>query len=200
MGLVGGDGAAGRFVRHSLALLDVAALSGGDDQAKRATERIDEPVTPGGQSACGMPRLHHSLQEGSRLGRGHFRHAQSEGVSGGPVNGRGKACHLGTHFGNVDVEVPDRMGLEGLLREIAALIQPSDPVTLETAMERGARQIRNRGLQGVEAIILQQQQHVPEDTMIIASSESDWIEHGSNRPVLISSSVPPALLFNPSWG
>jgi len=51
-------------------------------------------------------------------------------------------------FNDVDVEEPDRIGLEGLLRGLAAidLRQPVDAMTLETRVQSRTRQVRDRGL------------------------------------------------------
>ena len=70
----------------------------------------------------------------------------------------------GLHFGDVDVEEADRIGLELLLRGLVALDlrQPADPMALQTAMQRRAGQVRDGGLKGVEAIVERQQRMPPE--------------------------------------
>jgi Trypsin-like peptidase domain len=62
---------------------------------------------------------------------------------------------FGPHFGNVDVEEADRIGLELLLRRLAPLDirQLADAVALQTAVQRGSCQMRDGRLQRVEAII-----------------------------------------------
>jgi len=58
------------------------------------------------------------------------------------------------HFGNIDVEEADRVAFEALpLRFVAFDVrQAGDPVPLQASVQRGARQMRERRLQGVEAV------------------------------------------------
>jgi hypothetical protein len=62
---------------------------------------------------------------------------------------------FGPHFGNVDVEESDRVGFELLLRRLAPLDirQLADVVALQTAVQRGSRQMRDGRLQRIEAIV-----------------------------------------------
>ena len=89
------------------------------------------------------------------------------------------------HFGDVDVEKADRIGLELLLRGLVAfdLRQPADPVSLQTAMQRRTRQMRDRRLQGVEAIVKRQQRVLRKAMMIASSSRDSAVERGSFGPV-----------------
>lgn len=66
---------------------------------------------------------------------------------------------LGPDFGNVDVEVADRVGLELPLRRPVAvdLGQPADAVALQAVVQGRPRQVRDRRLQGVEAVVERQQ-------------------------------------------
>ena len=62
------------------------------------------------------------------------------------------------HFGDVDVEEADRIGLELALGGFALdLRQPGDSMTLEATMKGRARQMWNGRLQSVEAIVERQQ-------------------------------------------
>jgi hypothetical protein len=65
----------------------------------------------------------------------------------------------GLHFGDVDVEEADRIGLERPPRLFVAfhLGQSAKAVALQTAMQRRARQARDCRLQGVEAVVERQQ-------------------------------------------
>src|SRR5215213_527953 len=69
---------------------------------------------------------------------------------------------LRPHLGDVDVEGADRIRLEPLLRGFLALGlgEPAYAVPLQAAMQTGARQVRDRGLEGIEAVV-QRQQRVP---------------------------------------
>jgi hypothetical protein len=65
----------------------------------------------------------------------------------------------GSDFSNVDMKIADRVSLEFSLRRGFAfdLRQPGDPVALQAAMQRRARQMRDGRLQGVQAIVERQQ-------------------------------------------
>jgi hypothetical protein len=56
-----------------------------------------------------------------------------------------------SNFGDVHMKIADRMGLEFALRRSFGfdLRQPGDPVALQTPVKGRARQMRDRGLQGV---------------------------------------------------
>ena len=61
-------------------------------------------------------------------------------------------------LGDVDMEIADRIGLEfafggGLAFDLG---QPGDPVALQTPVKRRAGQMRDGGLQGIEAIVERQ--------------------------------------------
>lgn len=66
---------------------------------------------------------------------------------------------LGADFGDVDMEVADRVRLELLAGGPIALYirKPVDAMPLKTAMQRGAGQLRDGGLERVEAVIQRQQ-------------------------------------------
>lgn len=57
------------------------------------------------------------------------------------------------------MEIANRVGLELIADRPFAFHfrQSGDTVTLETAMQRGASQLRNRRLQGIQAVIEEQQ-------------------------------------------
>ena len=60
----------------------------------------------------------------------------------------------GAHFGNVDMEIPDGVVLELLLRLVAFNIEKAaDPMSLQTAMQRRSPQMRNAGLEAIQAVI-----------------------------------------------
>jgi hypothetical protein len=65
----------------------------------------------------------------------------------------------GSDLGEVDMEIADRIGLELTLGRSLAfdLRQPGDPMALKAAMQRRARQMRDRGLQGIKAVVERQQ-------------------------------------------
>ena len=62
---------------------------------------------------------------------------------------------FGTNFGNIDREVADRIFFKLFLLRLVAfhVRQTADPVALITAVQRRARQVRERRLQGIEAIV-----------------------------------------------
>ena len=61
---------------------------------------------------------------------------------------------LGPDLGEIDVDVAHRIGFERLARPSArGRRDPTDPVALKKPMQRGPRQVGNRRLQRVEAII-----------------------------------------------
>ena len=76
------------------------------------------------------------------------------------------------HFGDVDMEVADGVGLELLLGFFVAghFGQPADPMALQTPVQRRPRQLRDRGLQGVEAVVQRQQRVLAEsdDASVLA--------------------------------
>ena len=59
----------------------------------------------------------------------------------------------GLNLSNINVEVAQRIGLERLLggRVALDLGEARDVVALQAAVQRRARQVRDRGLQGIEA-------------------------------------------------
>jgi hypothetical protein len=64
-----------------------------------------------------------------------------------------------SNLGDVDMKLADRIGLEFACGGGFAfdLRQPRDPMALQAAMQRRARQMRDRGLQGIKAIVERQQ-------------------------------------------
>ena len=65
----------------------------------------------------------------------------------------------GAHFSQIDVEVADRIPLELLPCGLVALglRQSANAMAQKTAMQRGTRQLRNGGLEGIQAIVQRQQ-------------------------------------------
>lgn len=84
-----------------------------------------------------------------------------EGELGGPVDGHEQIepALLGADLGNVDVEVTDRIGLELAPVRLVALDlwQAGDAVALQAAMQRRPRQMRQRCLQGIKAVVKRQE-------------------------------------------
>ena len=94
----------------------------------------------------------------------------------------------GLDFGDVDVKIADRIGLELLLGGLVAfdLRQPGDAVALQAAMQRRTRKMRDRRLQGVEAIVERQQGVPRKATMIASSSTVRTVDFGAFGPVFRS--------------
>jgi hypothetical protein len=70
----------------------------------------------------------------------------------------------GSNLGGVDMEISDRVSFEPALGRSFAfdLWRPRDSMTLQAAMQRRARQVRDRRLERVEAIVERQQGMPPE--------------------------------------
>ena len=66
---------------------------------------------------------------------------------------------FGRHFGNVDMEIADRVALERLLFRLVSgdIGQSGDAVALETAVQGGAREMGKRWLQSVQTVVKRQQ-------------------------------------------
>ena len=64
-----------------------------------------------------------------------------------------------SNLGDVDMKIADRIGLEFAFGRGFAfdLRQPGDPVALQTPVKGGARQMRDGGLQRVQAVVERQQ-------------------------------------------
>ena len=65
---------------------------------------------------------------------------------------------FGADLGDVDTEIAERVGFELALAWRAApdIRQPGEAVPLQTAVQRGAGQVRKGGLQGIQAVIERQ--------------------------------------------
>lgn len=104
------------------------------------------------------------VQEVGRKSLGGLLMHLDEGELRCPVDGdeEVKLALLGANLRDIDVDVTDRVGLELLAPGPVAIHvgQPGDVVPLQAAMQRGAGQLRDRGLKSVEAIV-QRQQRVP---------------------------------------
>ena len=110
----------------------------------------------------------HLDQLAQELGRDHLARLLMEldiGELGGPVDGHEQAqfAFSRLHFRDVDVEIAQRVALELCLRRLVAfdLRKSADAVPLQTAMEGGPCQMRDRRLKGVEAIIKRQERMTP---------------------------------------
>jgi hypothetical protein len=70
----------------------------------------------------------------------------------------------GADFGRIDMEVANGVSLERLPGRLVALDfrQSADAVALETAVQRRAGQVRDRGLKRVEAVVQGQKRVTPE--------------------------------------
>jgi hypothetical protein len=84
-------------------------------------------------------------------GRGRSAGLLHKGKFAGPVdrNIQVQLAFGGPYFGNVDVEITDRIGLELLLVRFVAFDfrQSRNAMTPQAAMQRGARQVRDRRLE-----------------------------------------------------
>jgi len=84
-----------------------------------------------------------------------------KGELGGPVDGHQEIelALSGMDLGDINMEVAERIGLELALARLLALDvrQPGHAMALQAAMQRGAGQVGDRGLQGIEAVIQRQQ-------------------------------------------
>ena len=88
----------------------------------------------------------------------------NEGELGNPIDG-GQEIEPslgGLDFGDVDVEVAERVGLELALARSGALKfgQTGDAMPLQTAVQRRPCQVRDGGLKGIQAVV-ERQQGVP---------------------------------------
>ena len=94
------------------------------------------------------------------------RNELSDGELGSAVDtDEGKELALGRlHFRDVDVEEPDRIALELLSLGLVTLDirQARDAMTLQTPMERRPCQVRDGGLQGIEAVVQREKRVAPE--------------------------------------
>src|ERR1700722_622989 len=70
----------------------------------------------------------------------------------------------GSNFGDVDMKIADRIGLEFALGGGFAfdLRQPRDSMALQAPMQRRARQMRDGRLQSIKAVVERQQSMPPE--------------------------------------
>jgi hypothetical protein len=100
-----------------------------------------------------------------KLGRDHAfgpRVQLCKGYFAGAVNGHKEvlAAFFGLALGETNVQVVHRVVLELLFRQalfVSVRGQAADAVALETAVQRRVRQVRNRGLQRVQAVVQRQQ-------------------------------------------
>jgi len=91
-----------------------------------------------------------------------------------------EAALLGTHLGNIQVKEADRVGLEAGALGLRAVCfrQASNAVALQAAVQRGAGQVRQGRLQGVEAVVEQQERVAPQrddDRLVLGA------QHGGPR-------------------
>ena len=105
-------------------------------------------------------------------------------------------------FGDVDAKEADRICFELPLPRLVALDvrEPADPMPLQTAMQRLACQMRDRRLQGMEAIIEGSSVCLRNATMIASSSMVSTVEHSVLGPSGHQPSSPDASTWRPSSG
>lgn len=92
---------------------------------------------------------------------------------------------LGSHLGNVDVELADRIALELLLRRLVSVDfgEPADAVALQATMQGRSREVRNGRLQGLEAVVDRQQRVAPEGDDDGFLLDGEKVDFGSFGPV-----------------
>ena len=90
-----------------------------------------------------------------------FFNQLNDGKFAGPVNGyeHKELAFRSLHLGDVDVEEADRVALELRPRGLVAINvrQAGNPVSLEAPVQRRPCQMRDRGLQSIEAVVQRQQ-------------------------------------------
>ena len=103
-------------------------------------------------------------QAAQEVPRGAARHLLvhlDEGELRRPIDGDEQVefALRGSNFGDVDMKIADRIGLEFAFGGGFAfdLRQPGDPVALQTPVKGRARQMRDGGLQGIKAVVERQQ-------------------------------------------
>jgi hypothetical protein len=130
-------------------------------------------------STCPLVHGDQPEQELSGDGGGGLLMQLDEGELRGAVDGdeHVQLALFSPHLGDIDVEVADRVALERLLRGPVAfnIGQPADAMALQAAVQRRPRQVRDRRLQGIEAVIERQQRIAPE------SDDDRLLLYGKNR-------------------
>ena len=108
-------------------------------------------------------------QAAQQVPRGAARHLLvhlDEGELRGSVDGddEGEFALRSSNLGEVEMKLADRIGLEFAFGRGFAfdLGQPRDPVALQTPVKGRARQMRDGGLKGTEAVVERQQVMPPE--------------------------------------
>ena len=98
-------------------------------------------------------------------------------------------------FGDVDVEVADRISLELLAPGAVALHvrQTRDPMPLQTTVQRRAGQLRDGRLQGIEAVV-ERQQRMPtkgNDNSFLLKGKNGGLRCRPGLPVRNRGPLPP---------
>jgi len=110
--------------------------------------------------------LHQGAKEVGRDATGGFLVQLHESVFGRPIDRHEKVkpTFLGVHLGDVDVKEADRICLEpGSARLVTpGFGKPGDVVPLETSVQAGAPEMRNRRLQSIQTVVQRQQRMSPE--------------------------------------
>jgi hypothetical protein len=129
-------------------------------------------------------------QGGQESGRGHavcFFSELGEGKFTGPVD-----CHeqeelsfLRLNLSNIDVKIADRVGFKSLPGRLVAfhIRQTADAMALIPAMQGRARQMRDRRLKRIEAVIERQGVCLRKATAMASSSTDNTVERGSFGPM-----------------
>jgi hypothetical protein len=93
----------------------------------------------------------------------------------------------GSHLGQVDVEEADRIGVELLGARLVPLDlrQAADAMAFQATMKRRASELRDGGLQGVQAVVERQQR-------VLAKPDDDgFLSKQSTSEQLVPSGDPP---------
>ena len=125
------------------------------------------------ESGCGGPsRFLHQLDEGE------FARAIDSNIQIELPFGRLYLC-------DVDMKIPDRIGLEFLLFRLVArdVRQTGNAVPLQTTMQRRPGEMRDRGLQGIKTVIQREQRVRLKATMTASSSTVRIVDLGSFGPM-----------------
>jgi len=156
----------------------VVSEHGVDAVRNRFNERFEEGGS--GPHVCFFGELYHSELRGSVDG-----HQQVELAFGR------------SHLGQVDVEEADRIGSEPFPASLVALDlgQAADAVTFQTTMKRRAGELRDRGPQGIQAVV-ERQQCVPakrDDDSFLFHRQNGRPGIGGTRPAIGSGLALPPL-------
>ena len=104
-----------------------------------------------------------------------------------PINGHEEVelALLSANLGNVEVEVADRITLEGFFSDLVTgdLRQTADRVAFKAPMQGRPGQMRDRRLQGIEAVVSGSSVCLRKATMIASSLDDSTVECGVFGPI-----------------